>query len=277
MNNVRFGLIGFGLWGRHHARAIAKTAGAELVAVAARSDEGRAAAKKAHPDCHVLADWRDLLRRDDLDVIDVVLPSHLHFEVGEAALQAGRHLLLEKPMAIRSAECRRLTELAREQGLLLGVGFELRLSELWGKMKRLIDAGDVGEPLYAVIELWRRPYRPGSEGWRFDIDRVGSWILEEPIHFFDLARWYFGSAGEPQAVYACANSKQPGHPELHDNFSAVLKFPGGGHAVITQTLAAYEHHQAAKLTGTQGTLWGSWSGAMDRDPHPKSSLRHFDG
>jgi myo-inositol 2-dehydrogenase/D-chiro-inositol 1-dehydrogenase len=92
-----------------------------------------------------------------------------------------------------------------------------------------------------------------------------------------MARWYLGGAGEPVAVYARANSRQPGHPELQDNFSAVIDFPGGRYAVISQTLAAFEHHQVVKLTGTRGALWASWGGEMDRTFHPQFSLRHHDG
>ena len=156
---------------------------------------------------------------------------------------------------------------------MLAVGHELRLSSLWGRVKELIDAGAIGEPLYALIELWRRPYRLGSDGWRYDIGRVGNWILEEPIHFFDLARWYFAGVGEPVSVYATANGKRPDRPELHDNFSAIVAFPGGRYAVISQTLAAWEHHQTAKLTGTDGALWASWSGAMDRTFEPTFCLK----
>src|SRR2546429_673829 len=82
--------------------------------------------------------------------------------------------------------------------------------------------GPCGEPLYVPIELWRRPYRLGADGWRYDIARVGNWVLEEPIHFFDLARWYLAGRGDAVSVYARANSRQPEHPELHDNFSAVV-------------------------------------------------------
>jgi myo-inositol 2-dehydrogenase/D-chiro-inositol 1-dehydrogenase len=124
-----------------------------------------------------------------------------------------------------------------------------------------------------MIELWRRPYRQGSDGWRYDVNRVGDWILEEPIHFFDLARWYFAGIGEPISVYAAANGKRPEHPELHDNFSAILQFPRGRYAVISQTLAAWEHHQTAKITGTGGALWASWSGAMDRTFEPSFWLK----
>ncbi|MBN2132852.1 MAG: hypothetical protein JW741_25350 [Sedimentisphaerales bacterium] len=123
----------------------------------------------------------------------------------------------------------------------------------------------------------RNPYRLGSQNWRYNINRVGSWILEEPIHFFDFARWYFQDIGDPVSVYACANARQPDHPELQDNFSALVHFPAGAYAVVTQTLSGFEHHQTVKLTGTTGALWASWSGAMDRTFHPTFWLKHCDG
>ena len=277
MQRIRFGLIGYGAWGSHHARAIAATADAELVAIAARSEKTRATAATDHPSAHIHDDYRTMLERESLDVVDVVLPTYLHYEAAKAVLESGRHLLLEKPMAPNLAECDELIALAAAKGKCLAIGHEFRLSSLWGKMRDMVADGAIGKPLYLLIELWRRPYRLGAEGWRYDIQRVGNWILEEPIHFFDMARWYLASAGDPVTVYARANSKQEGHPELQDNFSAVLSFAGGEYAVISQTLAAYEHHQVVKMTGTKGSLWATWSGAMDRDFHPRFSLQYHDG
>jgi myo-inositol 2-dehydrogenase/D-chiro-inositol 1-dehydrogenase len=184
---------------------------------------------------------------------------------------------MEKPMGLDIGQCRRLIEQASAQGLELGVAHQFRFSSLWGKVKELLDAGAIGELRYAMIELWRNPYRPGSDGWRYDIRRVGDWVLEEPIHFFDLARWYFATWGEPQSIYARASAGDPQRPQLQDNFSALVDFPGGRYAVISQTLAAFEHHQVVKLTGSAGALWASWSGTTDRTFHSVFFLRHFDG
>jgi myo-inositol 2-dehydrogenase/D-chiro-inositol 1-dehydrogenase len=277
MNPVRFGLIGYGTWGSQHARAVATTTGAELAAVAARSEASCARARADYPTVRIYSDYTELLAKEELDVVDVVLPSHLHYEAARAALASGRHLLLEKPMALELPHCDELIALAYTRKKILAVGHELRLSSLWGKAKEMIDQGAIGAPLYCLIELWRRPYRQGADGWRYDIHRVGNWILEEPIHFFDLARWYLTAAGPPRTVFARANSRQPAHPELHDNFSAIVNFPGGAYAVISQTLAAYEHHQVVKLTGTHGALWASWTGEMDRTHHPAFTLKHHDG
>jgi myo-inositol 2-dehydrogenase/D-chiro-inositol 1-dehydrogenase len=277
MTEVRFGLIGYGAWGAHHAAAITQTPGARLEAIAAKSDASQQAAREAHPDAAVCGNFHQLLRNANVDVVDIVVPSYLHHETASAALDAGKDVLLEKPMAMTVEECRDLAARAQQHGRLLAVGHELRQSSLWGTVKEYIDRGFVGLPQYVLVELSRRPYREGSGKWRFDIERVGNWILEEPIHFFDLARWYLASAGEPESVYAAANSRDASRPQLQDNFSAIMKYAGGEFAVISQTLSAFEHHQTVKVAGTSGAMWASWSGAMDRTLHPTFSLRAFDG
>ncbi len=274
---VRFGLIGYGAWGNQHARAIAKTPGVEFAGIVTRSEQNRGAARLAHPHTPLYDSYAQMLERKRLDVVDIVLPTHLHYEATKAAFNAGCHVLLEKPMCLRLDHCDELIALAQKKKLHFAVGHEFRFSSLWGRMKEMVDAGQIGDPRYCLIELWRKPYRLGSDGWRYNINQVGNWILEEPIHFFDLARWYFGKIGSPLSVFATASHKQDAHPELQDNFSAMLHFPNGGYAVISQTLAGYEHHQVVKLTGTKGALWASWSGAMDRTFHPTFSLKYFDG
>ena len=274
---LRFGLIGFGAWGKHHADAISRTTGAELVAISARSEASLNAAREAYPDAAVYQDYQELLADDSVEVVDCVVPSFLHHEIASAASRAGKHLLLEKPMGVSVAECDDLIRIANDEERTLAVGHELRLSSMWGKVKTLIEDDYLGQPQYALVELSRNPYRPGADGWRYDISRVGNWILEEPIHFFDLARWYMERSGDPVSVYATANSRQPEHPELQDNFSSIIHFEKGGYAVVSQTLSAFEHHQTVKVTGSKGALWASWSGAMDRTRHPTFSLRGFNG
>jgi myo-inositol 2-dehydrogenase/D-chiro-inositol 1-dehydrogenase len=270
---IRCGLIGYGAWGMHHARVMATNPKCHLVAIAAASGATCDQARSDHPTCVVATNYREILTRDDVDAVAVVLPSHLHFEVAHAVVESGRHLLLEKPMCLRVAHCQELLAAARDRQRVLAIGHEMRLSTLWGKAKELIAGGAVGDPMYLLIELWRCPYRLGAGGWRYDPTRVGSWILEEPIHFFDLARWYLEELAEPVSVYARANSWQADRPELHDHFSALVSFTGNRYAVISQSLGGWEHHQTVKVCGTEGALWAAWSGAMDRTLEPTYSLR----
>src|SRR5688572_22750949 len=110
---VRVGLIGFGAWGIHHARAIVESPRAHLAGIVARSEKSQAAAREAHPGISVVSDYRDLLADPSIEVVDVVLPSHLHHQVGRAALEAGKHLLMEKPMCLNETHCKDLIRRAR--------------------------------------------------------------------------------------------------------------------------------------------------------------------
>jgi myo-inositol 2-dehydrogenase/D-chiro-inositol 1-dehydrogenase len=273
-STTRFGLIGYGLFGAHHARAIEKAADAQLVAIAVASAPSQQAAAATHPSATIYGDYRNVLSRPDIDVVSVVVPNRLHAEVAMAALDSGKHVLLEKPMALTVDDCDRLIAAADANHRILAIGHELRLSSLWGGVKQLIDAGAIGTPQHALVELSRFPYRQGSGGWRYNIDHVGSWILEEPIHFFDLASWYLSQHGDPTSVYARANARDRARPELNDNFSAIVNYADGAYSVVSQTLAAFGHHQTAKIAGTLGTIWAWWSAADARADKPTFGLRY---
>lgn len=274
---VRFALAGFGAWGKFHAQSIASHPDAKLVAITSPSQASRDEALSLYPDAQVFADATEMIGACEFDIIDIATPSHTHREIALAAMQRGRHVLLEKPMAITLEDCKAIVAGAREHGVHLAVGHELRLSSQWGEIKEIIKRGTIGEPQYVLVELSRKPYRTGASGWRYDQSRVGSWVLEEPIHFFDLARWYLQNSGDPVELYAYGSSRDPQRPTLFDNFSAMFKYANGSYAVVSQTLAAFEHHQTVKVSGTKGALWAGWSGALDRTLEPTAFLKVFDG
>jgi myo-inositol 2-dehydrogenase/D-chiro-inositol 1-dehydrogenase len=275
---LRFGLVGFGLWGRHHAEAIAKVPGAELAAISCESETTAAAARERFPQAAIHRDFRSLLDDRSIEAVDIVVPNHLHEQVGVAALAAGKHVLLEKPMALSAASCDRLIAAADRSGKVLTIGHEFRLSTQWGRIKTLIDEGAIGAPLYANVSLFRFPYRQGSGGWRYDRDRVGSWILEEPVHFFDSVMWYFEELGDPASLVAYGNARlgRGGggeRPAMADNLTTVMRWPGGEYAVITQSLAGFEHHHVMEIVGSDGSIRTWWSGAEDRTRHPAFELK----
>jgi myo-inositol 2-dehydrogenase / D-chiro-inositol 1-dehydrogenase len=167
-------------------------------------------------------DYRALLARRDIDAVGIVVANDLHEEIGVAALEAGKDVRLEKPLAPTLAACDRLIETARHTGRVLSVGHELRLSEQWGAIKRLIDAGDLGDLRCAMFNLFRFPYRPGSAGWRHEPRRIGSWIMEELVHHFDLLLWYFARWGGPVAVSAVGFARG-GDPALTEVLTVVAR------------------------------------------------------
>ena len=275
MASLRFGLIGYGLWGPLVARAIRETPEAELAAIACRSEATARKARDDHPGVPVDLGYQALIARSDIDAVAVVTPNDLHAEMGVAAMVAGKDVLLEKPIANTAAECDRLIDTARRTGRILSIGHQLRLSQQWGRVKALVAAGEIGELLHAHVSLFRFPFRPGSEGWRYAQSRIVSWALEEAVHAVDSVMWYFAEVGDPVSVLAVANGRAvpAGAEGLQHNNTAVLRFPRGRHAVITETLAGFEYHQTTEITGTEGAIRTWWSGDQDRTHAPHFDLR----
>ncbi|MDP6707099.1 MAG: Gfo/Idh/MocA family oxidoreductase, partial [Alphaproteobacteria bacterium] len=268
---MRMGLIGYGAWGRLHAQAIAAAEGAELTAICCQKPESAEEAAAAHSEATIYRDWRELVIAD-LDAVDIVVPNDLHAEIGVAALEAGKDALIEKPMATTVEDCDRLIAAARDNGRVLSVGHELRLSTQWGEVKAILDRGEIGRPRYASFSLFRFPFRTGVDGWRYAPGQVGSWLLEEPVHFFDLMTWYFEAWGEPEAVRAIANAR-PEHQGLYQNLSVWLRFPDDLYATVTQSLGGFENHFVLEIAGSGGSLRTWWSGVMDRTYEPSFELK----
>jgi myo-inositol 2-dehydrogenase/D-chiro-inositol 1-dehydrogenase len=275
---VRYGLIGYGAWGSHHARTIQSTPSARLVAVAA-SSEASANKAKAELGTDVYTNYTKLLERDDIDVVDIAVPNYKHHEIALATLKAGKHILLEKPMALTVEECQDLIDEAAKRGRMIQIGFEQRFSPLWGRVKALIGEGKIGTLKTAHVHLSRFPYRNGSEGWRMDASRVGNWILEEPVHFYDLVRWYFADREHPVTLYALGNSRDAGTEadQLYENIATGIAFSKGGFATVNQTLAAYGHYLTGEFIGTEGVLKAKWRGSSDRIRDPQFQLEYYDG
>jgi myo-inositol 2-dehydrogenase/D-chiro-inositol 1-dehydrogenase len=270
---MRFGLIGFGAWGKLHAQAIANLSGLELAAIACASADSARAATAAYPSARVTRDWREVLAEPGVDTVNVVTPNHLHAEIAVAALRAGKDVLLEKPMATTAGDCDALLAAERETGHLVSVGHELRQSAQWGKIKTLIDDDAIGDPLFLNFNLFRNFYRSGAESWRYDRARVGSWLLEEGVHYFDLALWYFARHGDPVSVRACGNQRPGRDSGMHDNVSILLRYAKGAYLTINQCVAGFEHHVVLEIAGTEGAVRTHWSGTMDRDDNAEFDLR----
>ena len=94
------------------------------------------------------------------------------------------------------------------------------------------------------------PIGRARRGWRYDKARVGSWILEEPVHFFDLALWYLARSGRPVKVQALG----AGQPGMQPMISVLMQFPDGATAAVNQILAGFEHHQTVEVVGDEGAV-----------------------
>lgn len=267
---LRVGLVGAGRWADVH-RGTLEAAGATLVGVATGSEASAARVRAAWgvpatPDL-------DALLALDLEAVVVASPNDLHAAQARRALAAGKHVLVEKPMALTRAEADALVAAARASDRVLAVGHVMRVFRLFEHVKALLDAGRLGEPLHLGLDLWRRPYRAGAGGWKADPARVGSSVLEEPVHYLDLARWYLG---DPTEVLAWASSR-PGRAAWRENLDVRLRFApaadgGVRWARLTRSIAAAGHRVDLTLVGSEASLRGHWAGAMDLDPDPDVAL-----
>jgi myo-inositol 2-dehydrogenase/D-chiro-inositol 1-dehydrogenase len=267
---MSFAVAGYGAWGRFHARSIADALDGRLVAIAAPSEANAKAAMSDFPDLAVYRSWEALIDDPAIEAIAVATPNHLHAPIAIAALEAGKHVLLEKPMANTLADCDRIVAAARASKAQLSVGLQCRLSPQWGRIRVLIDEAAIGRPQHVHVSLFRHPYRHGSAGWRYDKARVGSWILEEPVHFFDLALWYLARSGRPIKVRALAGG---GHPGMQPTISVLMQFPDGATAAINQILAGFEHHQTVEVVGDKGAVRATWSASTARSLQSATTLR----
>jgi myo-inositol 2-dehydrogenase/D-chiro-inositol 1-dehydrogenase len=202
-----------------------------------------------------------LLADASVDLVDIVGPNHLHADMAVQALAAGKHVLLEKPMATTLADSERLVAAAERSGRHCGIVLQLRVSKQWARVRELIAEGALGRMRFANLTLFRRPFGGGADNWRRTRDTVGSWILEEPIHYIDLLLWYFRERGLPVEVSANGLAS-PNGPGMTDAFTATMTFADGSYAVFSQCLAGFEHSLVLELAGDQGALKLQRAGAQ---------------
>lgn len=177
-------VIGLGV-DRHHCEGYVRSSDAKLLAVCDLLDYRLKTAKDQYS-VDVYKDYHDLLKREDIDVISLCTPDFTHVKIAVDVLEAGKHLLLEKPMALKLEDCDKIMEAAEENDRKLGVAFEMRVNPVSQKIKRMIDDGTVGKLDSILISLWRSTFYPKPGRWIQQRRYAGSMTIEEGCHWFDL-------------------------------------------------------------------------------------------
>lgn len=178
-------------------------------------------------------DYRELLTRDDIQVIAVFSPDHLHAEHALAALRAGKHVICTKPMCTRVEDAVELVRTVEQTGLTFLVGQTMRFEPAFAEAKRLADAGDLGQILFAEAHYVHdaRTFFP-STPWRQTAPQ--DLMYGGASHPIDLLRWCLGDVDEISA-YGRQSGLIPDYP-YEDNYLINLRFRSG---VIARVLAAY--------------------------------------
>lgn len=216
---MRVGIAGAGLMGVTHAAAWATTGATIAGIIAGSSDEAERLA--AQYGAAVYPSYAAML--DDVEIVDICTPTHLHHQMVLAAAAAGRQIICEKPLARTVEQGREMIAACARAGVQLYVAQVVRFFPEYARAKALVDGGAVGRP--AVLRLHRGSFRPRRpEGnWFLDEEKSGGIILDMMIHDFDYARWV---AGEVETVFARQVGRaEPAAPV--DYAMAILSHAGG--------------------------------------------------
>lgn len=256
---LRIGLMGAGWFGREaHLKNLLQMENVAVTAVSSRSDESRTAARDlVGSELQTFESWQQLLDAADVDAVIVALTNDQHHAAATAALQAGKHVLCEKPLGLTIAECDDIIAAADEAGKVLQVGHEMRHQALYQRMKSIVDDDSIG----AAQIMWCREYRgPMRPGWRSTQQHTGGLLLEKNCHHFDLFNWILNA--RPVRVTAFGGKNVLKDRELMDNAQVLVEYDGGQRAILEICLfAPFGGDCEIGVVGTGGRI-DTWNQAI---------------
>ena len=252
MSVIGFGIIGCGAIAPMHARSIAEIDGAHLVAVADVVEEN-AQKLAAQYGATAYSNYKEMLKRDDIDVVCLCVPSGMRLELGAACAAAGKHVLSEKPLEISTARIDELIGVIDDAGVRLGCIFQSRFAEGPRAVYNAIQQGRFGKLVLGDAYIkWHRTQEYYDSGeWRGTraLDGGGA-LMNQGIHQIDLLLWFMGPAKSVQARTALVGHKGL---EVEDLACALIEFQNGALGVIESTTAVWPGHAARlEVHGTEG-------------------------
>ena len=231
---IGFGLVGTGMAGDFHAKELGFVKGGELVAVCCRNEENARQFAETHGAPHWHSDYRRLIENKDVDVVNVLVPTGLHAEVTVAASQAGKHVLVEKPLETNLAKADEMIRVCRANKTKLGVIFQMRFGIVAAKLKETIDSGRLGRIFLgdAIDKSSRTPGYYNSAAWRGTRElEGGGCLMTQTIHIIDLLQYLMG----PVRSVVGKVATQVHHIEVEDTATALVNFESGAMGVIEST------------------------------------------
>jgi len=246
---IRVGFVGAGLQTRRRAPIVQASSGTRVVVVSAQH-LASAQALARQLGCEAAAGWEWVAERDDIDAVVICTPPHLHHAIALAALESGKHVLCEKPLARTLEQAVAMVRAARSGGRVLKCGFNHRHHPGIQRVRRLVEEGRLGA-LYFVRCRYGICGRPGYEReWRADPHIVGGGqLMEQGVHAVDLARWFLA----PFQEVTCMLGRyfwQTG--SLEDNAFVLLRTAAGQVASIHASLTQWRNLFSLELVGRDG-------------------------
>lgn len=250
---IGFGIIGCGMISSWHAQAIIKTQDARLIAVTDVNEKSRNDFAKEF-DAEAVSTVEELLSRDDIDIICICTPSGLHAPLAIQAANAGRHIVVEKPMAITMKEADDIITACKVNTVKMAVISQLRFTDAIQKLKRAVDSGILGKLVTGDIymKFFRSQEYYNKGGWRgtWKMDGGGA-LMNQGIHGIDLLQYVMGPV---KSVFAHTRTLAR-DIEVEDTAVAVLEFKSGALGVIEGTTSVYPGlPRRLEISGDKGTI-----------------------
>ncbi|MDB5054237.1 MAG: oxidoreductase protein [Bacilli bacterium] len=270
MKKLKVAVIGAGSISDSHLAAYAAHPEVEIYAIVDMNAARAQAAAERHGATKTFSDYRDMLADPEVEAVSICTWNNTHAELSIAALEAGKHVLCEKPLCTNMEQANRVEEAVRRTGKKLQVGFLRRFGSNTQVLRRFIEAGELGEVYYAKASYLRRLGNPG--GWFADRDRSGGGpLFDIGIHVIDLC-WYL--MGRPKVKSVSGNTyKKLGNRSHIENLSfykaadydaslnnvedmanALIRFENGASLLVdvSFTLHAQKDEFAVKIFGDKG-------------------------
>jgi predicted dehydrogenase len=215
MNKLKMGVIGYGFMGKMHASIYNELHQTELVAIC--DVNPKQFENATLPGVQVYTDFREMIDCSDIDAVSICVSDRDHFGPTFHAAQAGKHIFLEKPIAIDLDEAHKIVQVAEDKKVKLMIGFLLRFDPRYAGVKDLLDQGKLGE----IIHIHARRNSPKSEG-PARYKGTTPLIFHVTIHDLDLILWYIKQ--NPVSVYAQTTSKALKYMKMDDSLFAIIRF-----------------------------------------------------
>lgn len=253
MENVRIGLVGLGNMGKTHRANLraGKVRGLELTAICDQP-AGLPAPEEGEAQ---FTDVRDMIASGAVDAVLIATPHYFHTSMGIAALEAGLHVMVEKPLSVHKADCERLIAAHKGGGQIFAAMFQLRTDPLYKQLKSLIADGELGEIrriLWDCTDWFRTETYFSSGGWRATWKGEGGGVLlNQCPHNLDLYQWLFGV---PDEVTGFCQFGRYHDIEVEDDVTAYFRYQNGTHASFITSTGEAPGKNLLQITGENGLL-----------------------
>ena len=252
---LRWAIVGCGdITNKAVAPAINEQPDSELIALFSNTPERAEELRAAHGAARASSDLDELLAADDIDAVYVASPVHRHAPETIAALQAGKHVVVEKPMALTVADCERMIAIADDAGLNLACAYYRRFFPKSRKIRALLDEGAIGTPIVCEISICSRPQigPDNPKYWRLIPEQGGGGaLMDVGSHRLDLACWFLG---DPVQVTGFADRLDRDDMLVPDVECLLARMDSGAHVHCTASWATPGRADDLVIRGSEGTI-----------------------